>query len=156
MAQWIERQPAAPLVPFPVRAHAWVTGQIPSRGCAGGNHTLMFFSLSLSPPFPSLKINKILKKIKCTCGKCETELGRLGLWRQFSWNSETSVTFVVYSAEGSHSARALGHQIHRLEALQHHAAWDSLILAGLYVVSVFLPQCGSCDTLYLTFRDFMK
>ena len=43
-------------VGFPVRDHAWVAGQIPSRGCTRGNHTLMFL-----PLFPSLKINKILK-----------------------------------------------------------------------------------------------
>ena len=34
------------LVQFPVRAHAWVAGQVPSRGCWRGNHTLMFLSLS--------------------------------------------------------------------------------------------------------------
>ena len=39
------------------RAHAWVAGQVPSRGRARGNHTLMFPSLSLSLPL-SLKINK--------------------------------------------------------------------------------------------------
>ena len=48
-------------VRFPVRAHAWVAGQVPSRGRVRGNHTLMFLSL----PFPSLKINKrkSLKKL---------------------------------------------------------------------------------------------
>ena len=45
------------------RAHAWVAGQVPSRGYARGNHTLMFLSLFL-PPFPSLKINKIFKNQK--------------------------------------------------------------------------------------------
>ena len=45
-------------VQFPVRAHAWVVSQVPSRGRARCNHTLMFLSLS-SPSFPlSLKINK--------------------------------------------------------------------------------------------------
>ena len=40
----------------PVRAHAWVAGQVPSWGCARGNHILIF--LSLSPSFPlTLKIN---------------------------------------------------------------------------------------------------
>ena len=29
-----------------VRAHAWVVGQVPSGGCARGNHTLKFLSLS--------------------------------------------------------------------------------------------------------------
>ena len=44
-----------------VRAHAWVAGRVPSKGCARGNYTLVF--PSLSPSFPlSLKINKILKK----------------------------------------------------------------------------------------------
>ena len=42
-----------PPVQFPVRAHAWVVGQVPTRGLTRGNHTLMFL-----PPFPSLKINK--------------------------------------------------------------------------------------------------
>ena len=45
-------------VRFPVRAPAWVAGQIPSRGLAKSNHTLMFLSLSFSPPFPLSKINK--------------------------------------------------------------------------------------------------
>ena len=38
------------LVQFPVRAHAWVIGQVPGRGRMRGNHTLMFLSLSFSPP----------------------------------------------------------------------------------------------------------
>ena len=41
------------LVLFPVRAHAWVVGQVHSRGRTRGNHTLMFLSLLLC-----LKINK--------------------------------------------------------------------------------------------------
>ena len=40
------------LVQFPVRAHAWVVGQVPIWGCAGGSQ-LMFLSLFLLP-FPSL------------------------------------------------------------------------------------------------------
>ena len=40
------------LVRFPVRAHAWVAGQVPSRGHVRGNHTLMFLSLSFSLPPP--------------------------------------------------------------------------------------------------------
>ena len=55
------------LVRFPVRAHAWVTGQVPSEGCARGNHTLTFLFFS-SPSFPLyLKINKkenLKRKIK--------------------------------------------------------------------------------------------
>ena len=35
---------------FPVRAHAWVVGQVPSRGYMRGNHTLMFLFLSFSLP----------------------------------------------------------------------------------------------------------
>ena len=50
-------------VQFPVRAHAWVVGQVPSRGHVRGNYTLMFLSLSL-PPFPSLK-----KKNKTTMNR---------------------------------------------------------------------------------------
>ena len=37
---------------FPVRAHAWVAGQVPSRGCMRGNCTVMFLSLSFSLPSP--------------------------------------------------------------------------------------------------------
>ena len=42
-------------VQFPARAHAWVASQVPSRGQARGNRTLMFPSFS---PSPFLKINK--------------------------------------------------------------------------------------------------
>ena len=42
---------------FPVRAHAWVAGQVPNKGHIRGNHTLMFLSLS----FPSLPFSKIIK-----------------------------------------------------------------------------------------------
>ena len=40
------------LVQFPVRAHAWVAGQLPSGRHVRGNHTLMFLSLSFSLPSP--------------------------------------------------------------------------------------------------------
>ena len=33
-----------------VRTHAWVVGKVPSAGCARGNHTLIFLSLSLALP----------------------------------------------------------------------------------------------------------
>ena len=42
---------------FPVRAHAWVAGQVPSGGHTRDNHTLMVLSLSPSLPL-FLKINK--------------------------------------------------------------------------------------------------
>ena len=45
-------------VQFPVRAHAWVAGQVPSGGRVRGNYTLMFLSLSFSLPSP------LSKKIK--------------------------------------------------------------------------------------------
>ena len=41
------------LVQFPVRAHAWVVGQVPSAGHRKGNHTLMCLSLSFSLPSPT-------------------------------------------------------------------------------------------------------
>ena len=50
-----ELRPKGSLVRFPVRAHAWVAGQVPSRGRARGNHTLMFLSLSFSLPSPVSK-----------------------------------------------------------------------------------------------------
>ena len=50
------------LVRFPVRAHAWVAGQVPSRG-VHGRQPHIDVSLLLSPSLPlSLKINKIFKK----------------------------------------------------------------------------------------------
>ena len=48
-------QTTGSLVRCPVRAHAWVAGQVPSKGCARGNNTLMFFSLSFSLPSPLSK-----------------------------------------------------------------------------------------------------
>ena len=45
-------------VQFPVRACAWVVGQVPGGDvCVRGNHTLMFLSLSFPSLPPSLKIN---------------------------------------------------------------------------------------------------
>ena len=58
VAQWIERglQTKGLPVRFPIRAHAWVAGQVPS----GGPHERQpNIDISLSPSFPlSLKINK--------------------------------------------------------------------------------------------------
>ena len=45
-------------VRFPVRTHAWVAGQVPSKGYMRDHHTLMFLSLAVSLPSPTLKINK--------------------------------------------------------------------------------------------------
>ena len=55
VAQWIEHclQIKGSPVQFPVRPHAWVAAQVPSRGHVRGNHILMFLSLFL-PPFPFL------------------------------------------------------------------------------------------------------
>ena len=50
-------QTKASPVRFPVRAHAWVVGQVPSYGHVRGNYTVMFLFLSSSFPL-SLKINK--------------------------------------------------------------------------------------------------
>ena len=55
------------LVWFPVRAHAWVASQIPDWGHARGNCSMFLSHIGVSLPlfylpFPSLKINKILKK----------------------------------------------------------------------------------------------
>ena len=47
VAQWIEYGPVNQRAAswFPIRAHTWVAGQVPSRGCVRGNHTLMFLSI---------------------------------------------------------------------------------------------------------------
>ena len=42
-------------VQFPVTVHAWVAGQVSSRGHVSSNHTLIFLSLSFSPPSPLSK-----------------------------------------------------------------------------------------------------
>ena len=42
-------------VQFPVRSHAWVTGQVPSRGYSRGNHILIFPFLSCLLSFPLSK-----------------------------------------------------------------------------------------------------
>ena len=57
VAQWIEHEPANQrvMVQIPVRAHAWVAGQVPSKGHVRSNHTLMFVSLSFSFPSPLSK-----------------------------------------------------------------------------------------------------
>ena len=59
VAQWIEHglQTKGLPVRFPVRAHAWVVGQVPSGGHMRVNHTLIFLSLSFSLP-SSLPKNK--------------------------------------------------------------------------------------------------
>ena len=49
-------------VQFPVRAHAWVVGQVPTGGDRRGTHTLMFLSLSTSFPL-SLKIKSFFFKV---------------------------------------------------------------------------------------------
>ena len=59
MAQCTECQPANQKVRspvrFPVRAHVWAVGQVPSRRHGRENCTLMVLSLSFSFPFPFTK-----------------------------------------------------------------------------------------------------
>ena len=45
------------LFDFKTYYNTWVAGQVPGKGHARGNQTLMFLSLFPYPP-PSLKINK--------------------------------------------------------------------------------------------------
>ena len=49
VAQWIEHglQTKESSVQFPVRAHAWVAGHVPSGDHMRGNQTLIFLSPSL-------------------------------------------------------------------------------------------------------------
>ena len=60
IVQWTECRLRIKGLPvrFPIKAHAWVVGQVPSRGHVRGNHTLMFVSLSFSLPSPLSK-NKL-------------------------------------------------------------------------------------------------
>ena len=68
VAQWIEHWPVNKRVAglIPSQGTCLVAGQVPKRGRARGNHTLMFLSLSFSLPssLSKNKINKILKKKK--------------------------------------------------------------------------------------------
>ena len=50
-------------VRFPVGAHAWAAGQVPSGWCMRWNHILMFLYLSFSPCF-LLSKNKEIKSLK--------------------------------------------------------------------------------------------
>ena len=51
-AQWIElglaNQRVTSLIPS--QGTAWVAGQVPSRGCVRGNHTLMLSLIHISEP----------------------------------------------------------------------------------------------------------
>ena len=72
-------QTRRPLVRFPVRAHAWVAGQVLRWGCARSSRSVTFLShvdvsLPLSPSLPlSLKINKynFLKYSGFVCWKLQ-------------------------------------------------------------------------------------
>ena len=55
VAQWTERQTVNQRDRFPGRAHGWVAGKVPSRGCVRDNHTLLFLSLFFSFPSPLCK-----------------------------------------------------------------------------------------------------
>ena len=61
VAQWIEHglRTKVSQVRFSVSAHAWVAGQVPSRGRIRGNHTLMF------PPVLPFPVSK--NKVKSFC-----------------------------------------------------------------------------------------
>ena len=64
VAQWIEcrLQTKGSLVQFPVRAHAWVVGQVPSRGpCERQPHIDVSLPLFLST-FSSLYVKYFFKK----------------------------------------------------------------------------------------------
>ena len=66
------------LVRFPIRAHTWAAGQVPSRKHARGNQTLMFLSLVLLP-FLSLKIiNGIFKKKNCHISSAQSRHAACG------------------------------------------------------------------------------
>ena len=75
---WIKGSP----VRFPVRAHAWVAGQVPGEGYTRGNHTLMFLSHSFSLPSPLSKNKQIRSLKKKTKQCCQYPLVLLS-WQQF-------------------------------------------------------------------------
>ena len=72
-------------VQLPVRAHAWVVGQVPRSRCARGNQSMYFSHINASlplflSPFPSLKINEIFKINKLAANPVrESQQMRYGL-----------------------------------------------------------------------------
>ena len=66
VAQWIECEPANQRVIGSIPSQGTCLGcgpgQVPSRECRRGNHTLIFLSLSFSLPSPLSKINVFLKR----------------------------------------------------------------------------------------------
>ena len=61
VAQWTERRAVNQKVP--VRAQAWVAGQVPSWECVRGNQLMYLSHINVSlplflPPSPSLKVTK--------------------------------------------------------------------------------------------------
>ena len=67
MAQWPGLWTKGSLVRFPVRAHAWVAGQVLGWGHVRGNHTLMFLL-----PFPSKNFFKGFYMTHWVCSRKTT------------------------------------------------------------------------------------
>ena len=68
---------------FPIRAHACIAGQVPSRGHVRGNRTL-FLSLSFFLPSP-LKINNLFFKKKERMNKRNKERKKIRRNKRFSF-----------------------------------------------------------------------
>ena len=81
---WTKRS----LVRFPVRAHAWVAGWVPSWGCGRGNRSMYLF-LSLFLP-SLLSKNKKIKSFKEL--KKHTTLKRYAYW----WRDENLKSLAAY------------------------------------------------------------
>ena len=97
-AQWIERRSANQRVAvwFPIRAHAWVAGQVPSRGRARGSHTLMFlFSLPFSLLFPPSKNKKSFLKKVTNMLFFLCSLSWLIIWSPTQKSSKSSISFLL-------------------------------------------------------------
>ena len=78
VAQWTEHRPAKRRVTswFPVRAHAWVVGQVASRGRARGNRMFLSLPFSLPSIFSVLKRREGGRKEVRKGGKERKEGGR--------------------------------------------------------------------------------
>ena len=125
-------------VQFPVRARAWVVGQVPSWGCTRGNrsisYTLMFLPLAFSLPSPLSKNQifknqfKMVKSMLWTFfynkkNKGKLQLKKGSLLREAFW--------VIQCKEAPSPPRLLGYsRFHYLTGFLHSALHNLKLLGS--------------------------
>ena len=118
-------------VQFPLRSHAWVAGQVPCRGHARSNHTLMFPS-SFSLPSP-LSQNKYINKFQKICKCCSWRAGLIkaghGLYNLLthSWYDNILNLASLFLLKGELNILAIKKQILNISNLKSEPRYDWLI-----------------------------